>query len=174
MSKIIFKEKQKFKQPWLWILLIGSTLISVIPFTTGLYKQLYLNQSWGNNPMSDIGLIITSISVFALMIGINILFCTMYLKTVITNNDITIIYFPIIRKGKVIKFSDIEDIYTREYRPVSEYGGWGIKGSEENRCYNTNGKFGIQIILKNSNKILIGSQKTELAKSIVKQIKNNL
>lgn len=174
MTKVLFREKQRFNQLWIWILIIGSTLITVIPFASGLHQQLILKEPWGNNPMSDTSLIIFSLSTFALMFGIIILFCILRLETVITEDTITVKYFPFIRKGRFIKADEISDIYVREYNPVSEYGGWGIKGTSKNRCYNTRGKLGIQIILNSGNKILIGTQKKEMAKAIVKKVKSKL
>ncbi len=51
-----FREVQKFRQKWLWALLLGLLLL----FGWGLYQQLVLGRPWGNHPKSDQGLLIAS------------------------------------------------------------------------------------------------------------------
>ena len=60
--RFFFKEKQRFSQWWLWLIIIGLGNIPVI----GIYKQLILGEKFGNNPMSDLGLIAFSIFIFGL------------------------------------------------------------------------------------------------------------
>ena len=60
MSKILFKEEQRFTQWWLWLLLIGIGLIPLI----GIYNQIGLDKEFGINPMSNIGLIVISVVMF--------------------------------------------------------------------------------------------------------------
>jgi hypothetical protein len=45
----------------------------------------------------------------------------------------------------------------RNYSPLTEYGGWGIKGSKKNRAYNVSGSFGLQLELIEGRKILFES-----------------
>jgi hypothetical protein len=63
---MIFKETQKFKQPWIWITLIVTGLITTGVFGYGFYLQIITGQKFGNNPMSDNGLIITFLLVLIL------------------------------------------------------------------------------------------------------------
>jgi hypothetical protein len=61
----------------------------------------------------------------------------------------------------------------KEYNAMKEFGGWGIQGKKYNKAYTISGKYGIQIVLKNGNKVLIGSQKpNSLAQAIEKNLKN--
>jgi hypothetical protein len=57
-----------------------------------------------------------------------------------------------------IPWSDIDQIYVREYSPLAEYGGWGIRYSRNGRAYNVRGNKGIQISKKNGKRILLGTQ----------------
>ena len=51
---LFFKENQKFTQWWLWALLIGVVLIPIY----GIYKQIIIGEQFGNNPLSNYGLIL--------------------------------------------------------------------------------------------------------------------
>jgi hypothetical protein len=57
----------------------------------------------------------------------------------------------------------------RTYRPILEYGGWGIRYSPFGKgwAYNISGNQGVQLELMNGKRILIGSQRAEeLARTI--------
>jgi hypothetical protein len=44
---------------------------------------------------------------------------------------------------------------------LTEYGGWGIKGTKHDRAFNISGKQGIQLEFKDGNRLLIGTQKPQ-------------
>jgi len=135
MNTNIFNERQRFTQIWVWILIIGAAL--VITFTS---KSMF-----------------TSI-LMALMI---LLFYSMNLKTNISNEGITYRYIPFHFSNHLIKWADIKEAYVREYKPMSEYGGWGLRYGRKGTAYNVKGNMGLQLILKDGKKILIGTQKAE-------------
>ena len=45
------------------------------------------------------------------------------------------------------------------YRPIREYGGWGIRGFGKRRALNMRGDRGVLLIRKDGSTMLIGSQK---------------
>ena len=56
----------------------------------------------------------------------------------------------------------------RTYRPILEYGGWGIRYTMgRGWAYNVSGNQGVQLELASGKRILIGSQRAEeLARAI--------
>ena len=59
-NKIEFKEKQKFTQWWIWLILIGLGAIAVY----GFIQQIVFGVEFGNKPMSNVGIIIFTLFVF--------------------------------------------------------------------------------------------------------------
>ncbi len=47
------------------------------------------------------------------------------------------------------------------YRPILEYGGWGIRYGLRGRAYNVSGNRGLRVELTNGKHILFGSAKPE-------------
>ena len=47
------------------------------------------------------------------------------------------------------------------YSPIKEYGGWGIRGFGKRRALNMRGNRGVQLVLQNGDRVLIGSGKPE-------------
>jgi len=157
--KTEFKEEQKFNQWWLWLILI---LMGVLPLI-GIYKQLILGEKLGDNPMSDISLLIFSIIMFSL-VG---LFLIMKLKTSIDKNGINMYFFPFIKKS--VDWQQIKNVKVINYGFV---GGWGIRlWTKYGTVYNVKGDKGLEIVLKSGKKFLIGTQKeTELSTIIEKMM----
>ncbi|MBX3042408.1 MAG: hypothetical protein KIT33_07160 [Candidatus Kapabacteria bacterium] len=155
-SEIIYTEKQRFTQIWIWAFIIGLNAFSV----WALIQQLYYGNPVGNNPASDVGLIIiTSVTfLFTLLIAV------VKLDTRIEKSGIYVRLFPFHLEFKFYPWNIISKSYVREYRPIVEYGGWGLRGFQQNRAFNTSGNQGLQLVFNDNKKLLIGTNKpTELA-----------
>ncbi len=118
---------------------------------------------------------ITSLVVFfitmLIVIGLILMVFFLTLKTKIDKEKIEITFRPLINKPKIYKWSDIERAYVRKYKPIWEYGGWGIRYRWNSRAYNVSGNYGLQLHLKSGKKVLIGTQKPgELSKFLEEYI----
>jgi hypothetical protein len=58
-----------------------------------------------------------------------------------------------------IPFAEIARAEAIAYRPIRDYGGWGIRGFGNRRALNARGNLGVLITRSNGSTILIGSQK---------------
>ena len=83
------------------------------------------------------------------------------LKTEITDEGISINLVPFFLKPKFIAWTDVSKVSVRKYAPIREYGGWGIRIGFNGMAYNIAGDKGLQIVLNNGKKILVGTQKME-------------
>jgi len=163
MSKHYFKEEQGFNRPVVWAIFIALFSTAMIPFVIGINQQLIQGEPWGDNPMSDTGLIVSAVLVFLLMIGLVFLFVKTRLIVEVKEDGIRYSYPPLINKKRDLLKSRIDRFELRKYRPVIEYGGWGVKmGSRKwGKAYNVNGNMGMQFYLKDGAKILFGTQRGE-------------
>ena len=162
---IYIEEKQYFRQKWLWVIILFFPLFSFY----GIYEQIMLGNPIGNNPASD--MTIWLFSIFA-GLGFPLLFYFMMLKIKITDKGLHYQFFPIHLKEYIISFDQIKTFKSRKYSPLKEFGGWGIKYGFESKAYNVSGNIGVQIVLKDGNKILFGSQNSnEIIKAMKLAIK---
>jgi len=138
IDQTIFYEKQQFRQVWIWMILILILLILLIPIISGVFG-VFLN-------------------IILLMIGYCFiwLFYSMKLITEIKKDGIQIIFTPF--TNFIIPFNKIRSYKIREYRPILEYGGWGIRFNRTGKAYTVSGKIGMQIELSNGKEILIGTE----------------
>jgi hypothetical protein len=154
MASEYFTERQRFRQVWLWALLTGLGLL----FVWAYIQQIILGKPWGNNPASDTGLLLFSLIPF----GIIVLFLVARLETRIDRRGISYRFFPFHRTWREIEWKKINRAYVRRYKPISEFGGWGVRyGLRGGQAYNISGNQGLQLDLFDGKKILLGTQKPE-------------
>ncbi|MCD6115876.1 hypothetical protein J7K93_02580 [bacterium] len=153
-GSVSFAEVQYFRQIWI---LLTVFFIAVFMWYTYV-RQIIFNQPFGNNPMPD-----TLLVIFMLIFGLGMpwLFIRMRLFTEVREDGIYLKFFPFNFGFHKIVFDDIEKYEIREYHPIKEYGGWGIKSGSGGKAYNVSGNMGLQLKLKNGKKVLIGTQRPE-------------
>ncbi|MCX6257078.1 MAG: hypothetical protein NTW49_04140 [Bacteroidia bacterium] len=151
-----FYEEQQFRQKWLIILIAGLFLI----FLYSIIQQVIIGIPFGNNPAPPLVLFLMGLIPLFMIFFI---FFVLKLKTNITPEEIEIQFVPFQRNPKKYNWQDIEEAYVREYKPILEYGGWGLRTGffSKSIAYNVSGKTGLQLVLKNGRKVLIGTQKAD-------------
>lgn len=148
-----FHEVQ-YLRAW-WYLLLALLPAGLIYW--GAIQQLYFGVPWGNNPGPD-GLMWFLLVVLGMLLPVFLL--TINMKVTVTST-VNIGYFPIMNKPRRIGKQEIVAYSVVQYRAISEYGGWGIKGTSAHRAYNVSGNRGVRITFANGNTVLIGSQRPE-------------
>ena len=139
---ILFGERQKFNQWWLWVILLGSLAITIV----SVYPLLITDKAWVGW-LSIGGLLV--ITALAAGITVRTEITAAYIRVSCTS------YF-----SRTIDWEDIAEAYVRKYNPLGEYGGWGYRLSPKHgTAYNVMGDQGLQLVLKNGRRILIGTQK---------------
>ncbi|KPK85551.1 MAG: hypothetical protein AMS27_06995 [Bacteroides sp. SM23_62_1] len=172
MEKLLFREEQKFSKQWIWLMLLLVFAVSVVPLWYGLIYQVTTGQSWGDKPIGNGVLALLASLVTLLMTGILVLFKNIHLQVEIRRNEICFRYPPFIRRWRRIASTDIERYEVGKYRPVAEYGGWGVRqGSKKHgKAYNLTGNIGLKLFLKNGEIILLGSQRAQAVSYAMKKL----
>jgi hypothetical protein len=165
METIIFKESQKFTQIWLWLIVFGIVAI----FVWGIIQQIFFEIPFGNHPVSDQALWFYGL----IPLTIILLFFSLRLQTLVKRDGIYVRFSPFVIKYKRIKIGEIKSYEIRKYKPIKEYGGWGIKfgGRKVGKAYNVKGNIGMQLEFTNGKKLLIGTQKPDEFLRAVEKIK---
>ena len=120
----------------------------------GFFQQIILGQPWGSNPGPDW---LTILLWLLIGVGLPIFFLYLRLIVTVTDESIEIHFRPLTRR--TIQLSDISKVDARTYKAIREYGGWGIRGLDANKAYNVSGNRGVQLVLVDGRKVMIGSQR---------------
>lgn len=164
IKEVLFSETQKLAHGWMIVLCIilvnGIALLS-------LFKHLIYNQPlFGTNPINNTETIIIAVLLFTVLLR------TVKLETLITEDGISFRFFPVHLNFKKYSWNDLTKSYIREYAPLREYGGWGLRWSILGKgiAYNISGNKGLQLELITGKKVLIGTQKPEELKKMLEKI----
>lgn len=152
---VYFEEKQHFAA-WVGALLVAVALAPAIgALATGEGEA-------GFTPA--LLAVATGIAVATLFLSV------MALTTVVTDAGIRVKGFVFI--DRLIGFDAIDSAVVRRYRPLVEYGGWGFRLGPSGKAYNTRGDEGVQLLLRDGGRVLIGSARAqELAHAITARLK---
>jgi hypothetical protein len=152
---VSFTEVQRIDQWWLRALLLVVLAILIYPAIR--YMQTTVDK----------------LELFAfcigLLIGLAVIALIWFWKlTTVINNYGIAIKCPFVNKK--VNWEEIEHLEVLNYGFV---GGWGIRvATKYGTVYNTSGKIGLAIKLKNGKKFLLGTQKENELKTIVEKWKN--
>lgn len=136
-----FHERQRFRQLWLWLLLLGVLIV---------------------NAVSVVRFPVTStITGLVIVVAVMVMLAYAHLDVMVTDDEVVIRFRPFHIRGRRIPLRELAEVHARDYRPIAEYGGWGIRLSGNGMAYNTHGTRGVQLVLKNGTRILIGSQRSD-------------
>lgn len=153
-STVFFEEIQRPRQIWVWVTLLSINILPLI----GLYVQIVQGKPFGNNPMSNEGLII----IFCLLTALTVFVLGLTLSTQVKEDGIYVRMAPFHRKERVYKWDELHNAYVRKYKPLAEFGGWGIRyGFNQGMAFNISGNMGLQLEFKNGKKLLIGTRNPE-------------
>jgi hypothetical protein len=147
-NKYLFKEKQRFNQWWIWLFFFVMIGYSFYSF---------------NKIIDDQEEIITFnvLIKYTMPLLIALIFRFFMLETRIQSDGISVRFFPIHFKRRFYSWEDISECYIRKYRPILEFGGWGLRGFGINKALNVSGNIGLQLVFKDGKKLLIGTKRSE-------------
>ncbi len=93
-NKIFFSETQRFKQIWLWLMLLPVNGLFIFAF----FWQVIRGNQFGGKPISNTILLI----VMSFTILLSLLFFILRLDTAISSDGIYVRFFPIHKRFKIL------------------------------------------------------------------------
>ena len=145
-SQEYFREEQRFRQPWLWLIVLGAAGIAWY----AAVGQLVLGRPFGDRPASD-GLLLVFLLAFG--VGLPLFFRALRLVTVVDAGGVHFRFIPFQMAARVIPPEYISSYAARTYRPLVEYGGWGIRSGRGGDAYNVSGDRGVQFVLAGGKRV---------------------
>lgn len=154
-----FREVQYMRENRIFAVIWLPAVIQWVLFV----QQIIFGQQVGNQPAPDWFVILLWV---LLGWGLPLMYFVTRLVTEVTTDEIVVRYIPFLTRK--IAVDEIESAEATLYRPIMNYGGWGIRGITSNkRAYNVTGNRGVLLTLRNGKEVLIGSQReSELARAI--------
>lgn len=160
----LFVEEQRFRQWWLWLILLPS--IGVVWY--GFWQQIIRGEKFGNNPGPDWLLWILFLTVG---LGLPWIFYSVALRFEVYQDTVVVRFvtplFPLFRK--TIHVESIERAEPCVYNPLWDYGGWGVRLSGKGWAYSVSGDRGVRLRLRGSKDVMLGSREPEQLAQAIQQ-----
>ena len=160
-----YQEFQRFSHLiWVWFVILP--IAGFIWYAA--YRQLIAGHSVGPHPAPDL---ILALFWVAFGIAMPLLFFFGGMRTEVRADDIHLQGVPLPFCTKHINYSEIETYEARRYHPLRDFWGWGIRFGRSGRAYTVRGNQGVQLVFKNGQRLLIGSQHPE---QLVEAVDHNM
>ncbi len=156
---VYFREAQRFRQLWIWILLAIVAAAAWYFFFEGVLFG-------GANNDVDIAIFVAVWAFSGIILPL--FFNFLRLESEVRSDGVHVRFFPFHLKFKRFAWDEIAGYEPVEYRPIMDYGGWGIRYGWKGKAYNISGKEGVMFSFKDGRRdLLIGSRHpTEFVESI--------
>ncbi len=159
-DSVVYSEEQRFRQIWI-LLLVG--FIAILAWYSFLL-QIVIGEPFGTNPAPDI-LVLILLVIFGIIFPV--WFFVMRLEVQVTRTDLRFRMFPLHLKWREFPLATIVRAEAVTYRPILEYGGWGIRIGLKGWAYNVSGNRGVQVTLEGGRSFLLGSLQPERLASAI-------
>ena len=160
-ENVLFREDQQFRQKWLWVLMAGMALLEFAVFGGGFYQQFVQGRPWGSSPMSNSGLLMAALLGLTVPSSVIALLVVARLETEVTEEGLRTRFFPFHLKERRFAREEIASHEPVTYRPIPDYGGWGIRFGRQDKAWTVSGNRGVRLTLASGSRLLIGSQQAE-------------
>jgi hypothetical protein len=162
MAKVVFEEKQRMRQWWILLLTFG-----VVAFSTyALVYQLVTGTGLGTNPPPLWFMISVEVALLLMLFAI----WRLELEVRMDAAGIHYKFWPFFGWRHRL-WTELQSVEVRQYKPLLEYGGWGLRLGIKGWAYNIAGNQGIQLVLQDGDKLLLGTQKPEEAAAVIARFK---
>ena len=163
-KKVIFTEEQRYRPIRVRVVLPVVLGVTFVAYALGISQEYKHNGSFNET----LPLILTGVGFLVFTIVIMTVLYRMKLITLIYKDGIYLRYPPLQARERIIPAESIQSFEKREYRPRFEYGGHGyrVRGRALRKrkygiSFTASGNTGIQLVLNDGKKILIGTQRPE-------------
>ena len=106
---------------------------------------------------------------FAVAVVVAVWFLRLKLVTEVRDSGLYVC-FVWLWPERTIPWDEIRSVEIRTYRPIRDFGGWGVRWAARGIVYHARGNRGARMVLASGERVLVGSQRpAELARAIAQR-----
>jgi hypothetical protein len=166
----LFHEEQPLGDNKIALILPVGGILIVLFFAWAMYQQLVVGKPFGDEPMSDTLLFYFGLFYMLLGFALILLFYKGGLTTEVRPEGLFVRFAPFHRRFKHYRVDDLAEYEAVTYRPIRDFGGWGIRVASRGWVYNVSGNRGVQLRFKSGKRLMIGSRRPEALVEAIRSI----
>jgi len=151
-----FREEQRFEWFWTAMFCVPAVIVGY-----GLFREVWLNEPFISGALLW--------PAFAVAVVVAIWFVRLKLVTEVRDDGV-FIHFVWLWPARTIPWEQIRSVETRTYRPIRDFGGFGVRWAARGIVYHARGNRGARLVLASGERVLIGSRRADdLARAIAER-----
>ncbi len=155
-SAVVYREEQNFD----WRVYILTALAEALVGLTLVWFYQSGHAPAPGAPLQELALGL--LAVVGLCVPPMIVVGLLRMTTEVTPTDLRVWFGWIPTYRRFVALGTIQKIEVVSYRPVRDYGGWGVRsGRDGERVLNARGNRGVRLDLSDGTRLLVGSQSPE-------------
>lgn len=156
----LFSETQRFRQTALWVVM-GVVVALLAALLIFLFVHL------GQTQEASLGARLALLIPLLVMVGVGVLIYAAKMETQVRDGRVFVRLSPFHRAFKEFRAEAITSAAPITFRPLRDWGGWGIRWSSRGKAYIVSGNRGVLLQFHDGKPLCIGSQRPdELAAAI--------
>ena len=149
----VYRDTQRTKPWWVWGLVLGLGALAWATFVA----QVGMGREVGPRPAPDWGVWLVA---GVIGVGLPALVASLRLTFEVDDRELRCRFRPLMRRR--VPLDRIASAEVRDYRPILEYGGWGIRWAPRRGwVYSLSGDRGVQLVLTDGRRLLLGTDRPE-------------
>jgi len=146
-ERVVYRERTPWA-PWAYLVLGGVIMIGVIPLATGAGDARYMTPS--ARLLLAAATMATAGAILLLVGGLTVDLTPSTIRVGLGTGWLL---------HRTIPFDEIEDIEAVTYRPLREFGGWGIRGWGRKKAWTARGNQAVVLHLVGDRLLYVGSDR---------------
>jgi hypothetical protein len=123
-------------------------------------------------PSDTVSLLLSTGLAVVVSLAVAVLLWINRLEIEVRPEGIAVRFCPFHRDWRRFSAQELSECYARRYRPLLEYGGWGIRYGWHGRAYNMSGHEGVQLVFQDGRRLLIGSKQPRQLEAAIRSVMN--
>ncbi len=156
---VLFEETQR------WSLILRAFLVIPSVAAAVICAVLVLR-----GPIDMAGRAAITVCGVIMPLALAILLWVLRMETQVRSDGVYVRYFPFHWRFQRLPALDLDQCFARTYRPILEYGGWGIRWGFGGRAYNVSGNQGVQLVFRNGRRLLLGSARPRELEAAIRSV----
>ncbi len=148
--------EQTWAPAWVLLLIWVSCLVGAVTLLYGTYVQGSLGQPFGQEPAPT--WLLAGSAAVCFVIPLAITFFASRLEVEIRRDSMLAAFGPVRLLRRTIGYDEIASIEAVTYRPIRDFGGWGIRFRPGKTAWIVRGNRAVRLSLANEKDFYIGSR----------------
>jgi hypothetical protein len=142
---LLFREDRSLRSAYVWIMLVILSSVILGTLAWMVVRQVIQGIPFGDEPLSNTSLLAGAGLVFVAWAALLALCAFAKLQVEVTTRGLFVRLWPLQRKVRQIPLDGATHVWALQFRPLLDYGGYGIRRTRRGTAYTLGSGEGVRI-----------------------------